>query len=239
MSSPLITEIAWLTPIGPPVLSDMVQGVSLLIALGLYFWFVFGQLSRRFERQADVFGSKVVSCDLADCPPHSDLDHDLSRSQARRPEARYFARSESGSLPTPSRMWRGVTAWTRTADRGGTAASPAGSHFSRASSGIRSSSIGFSAESRWLRLGLGVILLTAILFSLVQRDGGALVLTLCPESSLSRAFAWDPRMCLPARSASSVIVPPRRIGYSPGTRHTRPVPTTRRSSCSDGQFGSS
>ena len=34
----------------------------------LYFWIVFGQLSRRFERQADVFGSKVVSCDLARLP---------------------------------------------------------------------------------------------------------------------------------------------------------------------------
>ncbi len=67
-----------LTPWTPAVVSEMFQGVALLDALGLYFWIVFGQLSRRFERQADVFGSKVVSCDLADCPPHTDLDHELS-----------------------------------------------------------------------------------------------------------------------------------------------------------------
>ena len=49
---------------------------------GLYFWFVFGYLSRRFERQADVYGSKVVSCDMADCPPHTDLDNDLAPEPA-------------------------------------------------------------------------------------------------------------------------------------------------------------
>ena len=31
-------------------------------------------VSRRFERQADVFGCRVVSCGLPDCPPHADLD---------------------------------------------------------------------------------------------------------------------------------------------------------------------
>ena len=35
----------------------------MLIVLGLYFWLVFGHLSRRFERQADIFGSQIVSCD--------------------------------------------------------------------------------------------------------------------------------------------------------------------------------
>ena len=75
---PWVAQLAWLTPWTPSFVSEVVQSVLLLGFLGLYFWIVFGQISRRFERQADVFGSKVVSCDLADCPPHTDLDHDLS-----------------------------------------------------------------------------------------------------------------------------------------------------------------
>jgi STE24 endopeptidase len=35
---------------------------------------VFGFLSRRFERQADVFGCRVVSCGREACPPHADLN---------------------------------------------------------------------------------------------------------------------------------------------------------------------
>ena len=40
-------------------------------AVGLYFLVVFGHVSRRFERQADVFGCRAVSCGQADCPPHA------------------------------------------------------------------------------------------------------------------------------------------------------------------------
>ena len=58
----------------------------MLFFLGLYFWLVFGHLSRRFERQADVFGSKIVSCDLRDCPPHLDLDSDLLPAPVRAAE---------------------------------------------------------------------------------------------------------------------------------------------------------
>ena len=81
---PRFAQLAWLTPWTPAFFSEVVQSALLLGLLGLYFWFVFGQISRRFERQADVFGSKVVSCDLADCPPHTDLDHDLSALPVRR-----------------------------------------------------------------------------------------------------------------------------------------------------------
>jgi Zn-dependent protease with chaperone function len=37
-----------------------------------YIFVVFGFLSRRCERQADVFGCRAVSCRLADCPGHAD-----------------------------------------------------------------------------------------------------------------------------------------------------------------------
>jgi STE24 endopeptidase len=51
----------------------MTQGaVTLLLGVG-YFGLVFGVLSRRFERQADVFGCRAVSCGQVNCPPHPDL----------------------------------------------------------------------------------------------------------------------------------------------------------------------
>jgi STE24 endopeptidase len=58
---PLVARVAWLTPWSAPVVSDVFQGATLLAALAVYVWLVFGSLSRRFERQADVFGSKVAS----------------------------------------------------------------------------------------------------------------------------------------------------------------------------------
>lgn len=50
----------------------------ILLVTGGYFLFMFGYVSRRFERQADVFGCRAVSCGLATCPPHSDPDGVLS-----------------------------------------------------------------------------------------------------------------------------------------------------------------
>ncbi len=52
---------------------SIAQGLVVLV-LGLaYFALIFGRLSRRFERQADVFGCRAVSCDRLACPPHLDL----------------------------------------------------------------------------------------------------------------------------------------------------------------------
>jgi STE24 endopeptidase len=60
--------------------------VALGVALA-YFFVIFGFLSRWFERQADVFGCRVVSCDLADCPPHRDVNADPSMTPGSVPEA--------------------------------------------------------------------------------------------------------------------------------------------------------
>ena len=73
----VLAQSAWFGAGSPLLGRGTVEAVVLLTLLGLYFWLVFGHLSRRFERQADVFGSKVVSCDLPSCPPHTDLDGDL------------------------------------------------------------------------------------------------------------------------------------------------------------------
>jgi STE24 endopeptidase len=57
-----------------PLAAEIIESGLILALLGVFFWFVFGQLSRRFERQADVFGCKVVSCGIDSCPPHLDLE---------------------------------------------------------------------------------------------------------------------------------------------------------------------
>src|SRR4051794_12994389 len=60
------SQLAWVT--------DIVETTAILGSLAVFMWLVFGHLSRRFERQADVFGCKVVSCGVSDCPPHFDLE---------------------------------------------------------------------------------------------------------------------------------------------------------------------
>jgi STE24 endopeptidase len=45
--------------------------VPLLGLFGGYFFLVFGFLSRRCERQADIYGCKAVSCPRADCREHA------------------------------------------------------------------------------------------------------------------------------------------------------------------------
>jgi STE24 endopeptidase len=80
--------------VGLPLLSvasgsDLALHIQAGIGLalyGLYFLVVFGYVSRRFERQADVFGCRSVSCDVAGCPPHLDLDADFG-AKVGRPKA--------------------------------------------------------------------------------------------------------------------------------------------------------
>jgi STE24 endopeptidase len=76
-SESLLARSAWLAAWSSVAVDEAIQAVVLLLLLGLYFWGVFGYLSRRFERQADIFGSRIVSCDRPVCPPHTDLDGDF------------------------------------------------------------------------------------------------------------------------------------------------------------------
>ena len=55
-----------------------VSAISLVAILLAYIFVVFGFLSRRCERQADVFGCRAVSCPSPDCRGHED-DDDLSQ----------------------------------------------------------------------------------------------------------------------------------------------------------------
>lgn len=55
---------------GSPLLRSTEMLVSTVIATGCYLFLVFGFISRRCERQADVFGCKAVSCADATCTSH-------------------------------------------------------------------------------------------------------------------------------------------------------------------------
>lgn len=59
----------------PPGTASWARSACWLAATGGYFLGVFGILSRRFERQADVYGCRAVSCGRDDCPPtHADVN---------------------------------------------------------------------------------------------------------------------------------------------------------------------
>ena len=119
------------------------------LVVGVYFWLVFGLLSRRFERQADVFGCRAVSCGRPDCPPHADYDGPPTspgRSTARS------ARSASGSSSTRWRTCRCERDRARPPGRGGTAASPAGSRSWRACKASPEAERRFQSGVVWLRL---------------------------------------------------------------------------------------
>lgn len=55
-----------------------------LVFLGSYVWLVFGFLSRRCERQADVYGCKTVSCSDPQCTGHDDTTPGEAASKSDR-----------------------------------------------------------------------------------------------------------------------------------------------------------
>jgi STE24 endopeptidase len=57
----------------PSTWGIVLQSALAICCLALYCTF-FGYLSRKFERQADVFGCRAVSCDRPECPPHADVN---------------------------------------------------------------------------------------------------------------------------------------------------------------------
>jgi STE24 endopeptidase len=74
LPSAWIERLPWIPAGQTAQVGEMAEAALILGSLGVFFWLVFGHLSRRFERQADVFGCKVVSCGGSECPPHFDLE---------------------------------------------------------------------------------------------------------------------------------------------------------------------
>ncbi|MEO6809128.1 MAG: M48 family metallopeptidase [Isosphaeraceae bacterium] len=72
-----LVKLAASAVLGPDtgeLITAVVEISAVLVCLAVYFLGFFGFLSRRFERQADVFGCRAVSCGRAQCPPHADLN---------------------------------------------------------------------------------------------------------------------------------------------------------------------
>jgi STE24 endopeptidase len=172
-SGPWIANLAWVVPSSASFFSEVMQGGVLLLALGLYFWIVFGHVSRRFERQADVFGSKVVSCDLNDCPPHTDLDTDGAPEpiRGRKPilcpvGIRIFADAlmnvaRSNGMDQNVRSWRHGSIATRVAFLEGLERRPE-----------REQS--FQQSVLRLQIGLGIVLALAALLWVIGQSWGLL-----------------------------------------------------------------
>lgn len=81
--------VEWLVPAGQGAAAPawfnqtlVAGGLGLapfIILLGTYVFLVFGFLSRRCERQADLFGCRVVSCGRGDCAGHYTDEQTLPR----------------------------------------------------------------------------------------------------------------------------------------------------------------
>jgi STE24 endopeptidase len=54
----------------PTTYVSVLEVVPLITLAGAYIFIVFGFLSRRCERQADIYGCRAVSCSRNDCPGH-------------------------------------------------------------------------------------------------------------------------------------------------------------------------
>jgi STE24 endopeptidase len=163
-----ISHLPWLVPFSSTISGDAIQASALLIFLGLYFWLVFGHLSRRFERQADVFGSKIVSCNLPDCPPHLDLDSDLLPAPARKGKPsicpvgiRIFAEALSNVAE-----WNGMELSRRSWRHGSIASRIT---FLEQLERNPEQEPRFQRHIRRLRLGLGVVLALAIAIAALRQ----------------------------------------------------------------------
>ncbi|MGP0066749.1 MAG: M48 family metallopeptidase [Isosphaeraceae bacterium] len=163
-----ISHTPWIAPFSSEILSESIQAMALLIFLGLYFWVVFGHLSRRFERQADVFGSKIVSCNLPECPPHLDMDRNPTPAHERRVEPsicpmgiRIFSDALSNVAD-----WNGIEI-SRRSWRHGSIASRIS--FLEKLERNPSEEPRFQRNLRRLRVALGVVLGLAIVLAIVRQ----------------------------------------------------------------------
>lgn len=163
---PGVARLAWLTPASPQVVNELFQTITLLVALAMYVWVVFGSLSRRFERQADVFGSKVASLGATESLPSSGSGEVLVTQAPpnkgltlRSAGIRIFALALSNvarynGLDPSGPSWRHGSIAQRIAFLEGLAGNPDGERV-------------FQEGVRKLRLRLGVVLAVGILLSVV------------------------------------------------------------------------
>jgi STE24 endopeptidase len=161
-------SLPWLSSWMTPQASEFAHEAAVLGLLGLYFWLVFGYLSRRFERQADVFGSKVVSCERAECSPHVDLDEvpqPSGTSGTRLPLCRSGLRTFSEALAIVAQC-NGIEL-RRRSWRHGSIANRIG--FLQRLEHDRSIEPRFQREVLWLRVFLGAVMVMAMLAATLRQ----------------------------------------------------------------------
>ena len=142
----------------------------MLGCLGVFFFIVFGHLSRRFERQADVFGCKVVSCGLAECPPHFDPEEENTEPPASHSRVaaicpvgiQIFAQALASvaihnGIDTTARSWRHGSIASRLAFLEQLQANPA-------------SEPGFQRSVRSYRILLSAFLVATFLIAILTRS---------------------------------------------------------------------
>jgi STE24 endopeptidase len=151
-TGPLPSAAAW----GLPV---VIESLVALGFLGCYFFVLFGFLSRRFERQADVYGCRAISCGRGDCPPHaepmSSLPKSLDNANLCPVGIRIFASALAlvatlNGMEPGARSWRHGSIRRRIAFLEGLEGSPEVEHR-------------FQIGLRRLRFGLALGLLAALL----------------------------------------------------------------------------
>jgi STE24 endopeptidase len=142
--------------------ASVVKDGAILLAFGLYFLIVFGHVSRLFERQADVFGCRAVSCGLAECPPHADLNGqpgaDRTGTSGLCPVGIRTFVTALASVATLNGMAHGMRSW-----RHGSIARRIA--FLEGLEGSPEAERRFQAGVSRLRLGMALVLLAAVLLA--------------------------------------------------------------------------
>jgi len=149
---------------------EFAEAALILGSLGVFFWLVFGHLSRRFERQADVFGCKVVSCDASECPPHCDFEegtHGLEPANSLSPglcpvgiqifSAALAKVACQNGIDASARSWRHGSIANRLKFLRRLQADPGGEKF-------------FQRSVRSFRLMLSVVLLITLIVAVLTRS---------------------------------------------------------------------
>jgi STE24 endopeptidase len=156
--------------------SEIAQTCVILGLLALVFFGLFGPLSRRFERQADIFGCRMVSCGERSCPPHSDIDAWPAAVQTTAASARPQAGQEINLCPVGIRVFadalesvarqngieRRARSW-----RHGSIARRVEFLESLEDNPLRERR--FQSQMKLVRLGFGILLLSSIAWAIVSR----------------------------------------------------------------------
>lgn len=147
---------------GSPAVVSVLQMVLILLSLASYFLVVFGHVSRRFERQADVFGCRTVSCGQGECPPHADPESPSAQTPVTVPLCpvgiRIFANALA-NVATLNGMEHGTRSWRHGSIRRRIA-------FLVSLEGQPEAERRFQAGVLRLRLGVAVVLIAAVAYAI-------------------------------------------------------------------------